>query len=1118
MSTSDTTHHITSSYKLFPPLPFSDASSHTHKVEDINYIASNDIKGPQFDLTIGIMLSPKADEDTHEMQMEDTTSHSENPLNRRAIAQKPFVPTTTTIVSEYSSVMRRKDSGRSPHFYDAMSTPGDTGNGIGTPRTQIVTEVATPFGMLMPKPECTTNTKQCPMLDSLVRSHISIQETQKYTFAVVLKTQNQVVSLVRQRSKDGASIGLNLTSQIAKLQEKCVRRLVQAGLGVCILDNDTPVDEKHAEIKQNSRNLCILINPKKDPELLIHEFKREIDEISIKQGEAIDRIGEESLDTIKGMCFSPALELQLTQNIIQNAFRDYDIEDWVVSCDNLLTVRDMVQDCFPLHDRKFNRAFFHEYQKQTLVFGVRNTTRDNQHRWAVEELRLHFGERVAFLFAFMHIYTKLLMPLMLITCGYYLSMRFLHGYVWRTYLRGLAIIGICVSCVWAPTFLLCWERETCLLVEKWNLTRYKNTVFEKNDSNPSFQYIWKRNAITNEMEKVPKKRNVYLIQVTMLLYVGFSAIIQCICLLPFIQWYVYAKQAPTCSACHSSNNHSYPCIWFMTCFTAESSRLGTDRWMYILSQGVILGLLIDIFFFELFNWISEKFVQWENCVKKSEYENRLIHRRFVFVWSNWFFWFLFLAFVYLPFGKEFMMALKKSPLQWLAPYDFDPTFLTLDTLFVTPLVVTQLLNMLLETIVPYLVRKWRGKPIFYKKSLLLTTCIFLRSIANRWKRSADEDNPVETDGNRYKCIVLSAKRLVAAVKQKTNFQVAVLMKSDDCNQYTAHEIIAESKLPVFEPVYDYLDACIQFSYVVMFTVVWPLLPLPAFINNLLEVRGDAFRLLFAHRRPMPRRDTSIGEWTTVLSYANNIGIAVVAALIVIYHLGYILTLCDFTFSDGHVVPFSTINQTLVSDPVACQRQIGAMEEYAIVNQIVLFVVLEHIGFCIKYLILQLEKKPFQIRNAAYQRLKQIQDLTGKQSAKTAQFKYICALKRLYEKHDPENVCYLGEVELIEFLADWLCKHPSDLQPSSSIIFRYMDKAGIGGIPFATCCLMLQHVQHDRFFSCLLGIYDSCNSQWIETIKGTTDALQFRETMNRMSACRESSGTLSRDSSFFPVTP
>ncbi|KAI9914724.1 hypothetical protein PsorP6_008538 [Peronosclerospora sorghi] len=62
----------------------------------------------------------------------------------------------------------------------------------------------------------------------------------------------------------------------------------------------------------------------------------------------------------------------------------------------------------------------------------------------------------------------------------------------------------------------------------------------------------------------------------------------------------------------------------------------------------------------------------------------------------------------------------------------------------------------------------------------------------------------------------------------------------------------------------------------MFTVVWPFLAVPAFFNNILEVQGDAFHLRCANRRPIPRRDTSIGECSTVLAYANIIGVTVIS--------------------------------------------------------------------------------------------------------------------------------------------------------------------------------------------------------------------------------------------------
>lgn len=83
------------------------------------------------------------------------------------------------------------------------------------------------------------------------------------------------------------------------------------------------------------------------------------------------------------------------------------------------------------------------------------------------------------------------------------------------------------------------------------------------------------------------------------------------------------------------------------------------------------------------------------------------------------------------------------------------------------------------------------------------------------------------------------------------------MISDDTNQYTAHENIFKSRFSLFGRyttvwtiVYN------SFSIVVMFIAVLALLALPATMPNFLEVRGDGFRVLFAFRRPLERRDTS----------------------------------------------------------------------------------------------------------------------------------------------------------------------------------------------------------------------------------------------------------------------
>ncbi|KAI9895516.1 hypothetical protein PsorP6_019129 [Peronosclerospora sorghi] len=122
----------------------------------------------------------------------------------------------------------------------------------------------------------------------------------------------------------------------------------------------------------------------------------------------------------------------------------YDKDEWVSAANKELTVADDVADCLPLHDREFNRQFFAEYRNRTFgKWSLRYAAAGNSERWAVGKLRLHFGERVAFLFAFMQIYTKHLVPLTLACLVYYLAFRFMSSSpVWRKYMQDLALLGL----------------------------------------------------------------------------------------------------------------------------------------------------------------------------------------------------------------------------------------------------------------------------------------------------------------------------------------------------------------------------------------------------------------------------------------------------------------------------------------------------------------------------------------------------------------------------------------------------------------------------------------------------------------------------------------------------
>lgn len=59
---------------------------------------------------------------------------------------------------------------------------------------------------------------------------------------------------------------------------------------------------------------------------------------------------------------------------------------------------------------------------------------------------------------------------------------------------------------------------------------------------------------------------------------------------------------------------------------------------------------------------------------------------------------------------------------------------------------------------------------------------------------------------------------------------------------------------------DYLEMFVQFGYVVLFSSAYPLAAFWAVINNILEIRADAFKLCTVFRRPMSKRVKDIGAW------------------------------------------------------------------------------------------------------------------------------------------------------------------------------------------------------------------------------------------------------------------
>ncbi|XP_048339356.1 anoctamin-9 [Sphaerodactylus townsendi] len=110
---------------------------------------------------------------------------------------------------------------------------------------------------------------------------------------------------------------------------------------------------------------------------------------------------------------------------------------------------------------------------------------------------------------------------------------------------------------------------------------------------------------------------------------------------------------------------------------------------------------------------------------------------------------------------------------------------------------------------------------------------------------------------KYQC-----RKLCAKSKNHSKIHTAELAQ-DKCKEdwlwnYQLNEV------NLFSLFNEYLEMMIQYSFTTIFVAAFPLAPLLAFINNLIEIRYDAIKMMTLQRRMVPRKAKDIGIWLQVL--------------------------------------------------------------------------------------------------------------------------------------------------------------------------------------------------------------------------------------------------------------
>ncbi|XP_069783985.1 anoctamin-8 [Narcine bancroftii] len=149
----------------------------------------------------------------------------------------------------------------------------------------------------------------------------------------------------------------------------------------------------------------------------------------------------------------------------------------------------------------------------------------------------------------------------------------------------------------------------------------------------------------------------------------------------------------------------------------------------------------------------------------------------------------------------------------------------------------------------------------------------------------EADYSHDAEDNKEPSVTLRQRRKDRSIEQgeeteSTANRLSWMDPPDDYEDVPLTQGEIESCMQKYEDTFqDYQEMFIQFGYVVLFSSAFPLAAMCALINNIIEIRSDAFKLCTGSQRPFGQRVDSIGQWQNVMETMGVLAIIVNCYLI-----------------------------------------------------------------------------------------------------------------------------------------------------------------------------------------------------------------------------------------------
>ncbi|CAF1615190.1 unnamed protein product [Rotaria magnacalcarata] len=250
---------------------------------------------------------------------------------------------------------------------------------------------------------------------------------------------------------------------------------------------------------------------------------------------------------------------------------------------------------------------------------------------------------------------------------------------------------------------------------------------------------------------------------------------------------------------------------------------------------ILLALVTTVFddvYKRVCRWLTDK----ENYREQRTHDNQMIAKMFACACVN-----SYLSVFYIAF--------------------FTHTHIRLSDQLITIFVIKQFWDHVKEAIIPYIVSNTRLSMLIQLSKKEHDRYAERKDLNQELKRILDQWNnskQIKTTDEISVDYSLSARDFIPSFETLSLSQAEI-----ECLQ------------PKWPDLYeDYLELVIQFGYIIFLSALFPLAAFFSLLNNILEIRADAFKLCMICQRPFSQRVKDIGHWQKIMEYM------VIAAIVV----------------------------------------------------------------------------------------------------------------------------------------------------------------------------------------------------------------------------------------------